>query len=83
MYQNVIQNTKFLTCFIRIISLCRIKQAFFFSFQCMLKILFCTCFSIFKNYVQKDLKNGFSKSARYSDWHTKYAVVAFLQIFEL
>lgn len=32
MYQNVIQNTKFLTCFIRIISLCRIKQAFFFFF---------------------------------------------------
>jgi len=49
----------------------------------MLKILFCTCFNIFKNYAQKDLKNGFSKSARYSDWYLKYTVVVFLQIFGL
>lgn len=59
-----------------------IKQLLFF-FQCMLKILFCTCFNIFKSYVQKDLKNGFSKSARYSGQYLKYIVVVFLQVFKL
>lgn len=43
----------------------------------MLKILFCTCFNIFKNYVQKDLKNGFSKSARSVIGAVPYVVVVF------
>lgn len=75
-YLDVIKNTNFPISFHNnfvclCVELSQLLSKLFFSFQCMLKILFCTCFSIFKNYVQKDLKNGFSKSARYSDCYLK------------